>query len=338
LRTESIGGTNYRIVTIPWHAGGSIEIARSLGETEDTLSSLGLELAAFSLLGALAAGLLGWFFARRMVRPVERLRDAAEQIARTQDLDTPVPVSGAGEIRSLAGSLTTMVDALGASRRQQQQLISDASHELRTPLTSLRTNAELLGRPAGLDDDQRRRVVEGIQYEVEELTNLVSEVVELATDRSSDDEVPITVMLADVAAPVIERARRRTGREITIDQADGDRVVARPHMIERAMSNLIDNAAKYSPADTPIVVTIDGRGFEVRDHGGGIAAEDLPHIFERFYRATAARTAAGSGLGLAIVQQIVDRHGGRTWARNAPDGGAVVGFELPAAANNSSPA
>ena len=329
LRTVSIDGEDYRVYTMPWHEGGAIQTARKLSEVTKVLDSLKLRLLFLGLGGVAAAALLGWLVARRIVRPVERLRDAAERIASTQDLSTTVPVDGVGEVGSLAKSFTTMVGALSTSRDQQQRLITDASHELRTPLTSLRTNVELLQRAEQLPADQRQAILDDMQFEVGELSDLVRELVELATDRSSNDELPEPVRLSDVAENVVGKARRRSGRTITIE-ADGDStVVVRQPMIERAVSNLVDNALKYSNA--PVVVVISGSRLEVRDHGPGIAPNDQPHVFDRFYRSAEARTEAGSGLGLAIVKQIVERHGGKVWATNGGSGGAVVGFELPSA-------
>jgi two-component system sensor histidine kinase MprB len=329
LRTVSIGGEDYRVYTVPWHEGGAIQTARKLSEVDKVLNSLKLRLLLLGLGGVTAAALLGWLVARRIVRPVERLRDAAERIASTQDLSTTVPVDGVGEVGSLAKSFTTMVGALSTSRDQQQRLITDASHELRTPLTSLRTNVELLQRAEQLPSDQRQAILDDMQFEVGELSDLVRELVELATDRSSDDEDPEAVRLADVAENVVGKARRRSGRAITIESDGDSTVVVRQPMIERAISNLVDNALKYSTA--PIVVAITGSRLEVRDHGSGIAPTDQPHIFDRFYRAAEARTEPGSGLGLAIVKQIVERHGGTVWATSNGGGGAVVGFELPSA-------
>jgi two-component system sensor histidine kinase MprB len=236
-----------------------------------------------------------------------------------------------------------MVESLAESQDQQQRLISDASHEMRTPLTSLRTNLELLARaelaaPGSLSAEDRRAVIDDLQFETGELTALLTELVELATDRAGGEEsvpVDLTVLTSGVA----ERARRRTGRAISVVGPDGTGtgtgtgtgvvVTVRQHMIERAVSNLIDNAVKYSPDGAPVDVIVDGTRVEVRDHGNGIADADLPRIFDRFYRATEARTAPGSGLGLAIVSQIVEGHGGRVFAGNH-GGGAAVGFELPA--------
>ncbi len=330
IYTVTVAGTSYRVLATRQPDGALVQIARSLAETEDVLSSLRLQLLVLSLVGIAAAALLGWAFARRIVRPIERLRATAERIALTQDLEAPIPETGGGEVGSLATSFTTMVDALAVSKRQQQQLVTDASHELRTPLTSLRTNAELLDRPDALNPEQQQRAVTGIRLEVNELTDLVSELVELATDRA-DDETPEPVPLQPLADDVAARARRRTGRDITVvTEGTSASVLVRPHMAERALANLVDNAAKYSPA--AIVIAVKGNQVEVRDDGPGIAPIDQPHVFDRFYRSAEARTEPGSGLGLAIVKQIVERHGGTVWATNREAGGAAVGFELPVVA------
>ena len=215
--------------------------------------------------------------------------------------------------------------------------MGDASHELRTPLTSLRTNAELLARADELAPGEYDDVVEGVQLEVQELTDLVSELVEMAGDSSWSDEAPQTVDLADLAGDVVMRARRRSGRDIDVSSSGATTVLVRPQMIERAIGNMVDNALKYSTdADAVEVVILDTR-LEVRDRGTGFNDVDLPHVFDRFYRSVEARTQSGSGLGLAIVQQAVERHGGTVWAANRPDRGAVVGFELPTPALSAAP-
>jgi len=328
FETTSVDGTPYRILTSSWHEGGVIQIARDLEETQAVLADMRLRLFLLALGGTVAAAALGWWLARRIVRPVVKLRDTAEQIASTQDLTTPIPADGEGEVGSLARSFTTMVEALSTSRAQQQRLITDASHEMRTPLTSLRTNIELLGRADGLPDAQRTEVVDALQLEVGELSDLVAELVELATD-SSRAEPTEQVVLADVAGDVATRAIRRYGREVAVvAAADLQPIDGQPAQLERAISNLVDNAIKYSPAGSPVEIAVTSTDVVVRDRGPGIAAEDQPHVFDRFYRSTLARGEPGSGLGLAIVQQIVQRHHGRVWATNRPDGGAEVGFSL----------
>lgn len=334
FQTVAIEGNEYRMLTSPWRGGGVLQIARNLAEIEDVLSRLRNRLVVLTLAGVAAAALFGWWLARRIVRPVVNLRDTAEQIANTQDLTTPIPVDGEGEVGSLARSFTTMVHALATSREQQQRLISDASHEMRTPLTSLRTNIELLGRGDQLAPSERQEVVEALNVEVAELSDLVGELVDLATD-SWKDEPAEPVRLADLAEDVCGRARRRTGRDITCDvDADAAPIVGHPQQLERAISNLVDNAVKYSPGGTVIDVVVTTTSAVVRDRGPGIAPEDQPHVFDRFYRSTTARSEPGSGLGLAIVQQIVDRHNGRVWATNRSDGGAEVGFILDGAVDH----
>jgi two-component system sensor histidine kinase MprB len=330
LRTVTVGDEDYRVLTTARAGGGAFQAARSLDELGDVLSSLRLRLGAIGAIGVVAAVLAGWLIAGRIVKPIVRLRTTAEDIAHTQDLSTPIPTDGTAEIGSLSRSFTTMVDALATSRREQQRLVTDASHELRTPLTSLRTNAELLGRKDELAPGEYDEVVEGVRFEVQELTDLVTELVELAGDSSGDLEAPQEVALADLASDVVARARRRSGRTIELSASGDSTVIVRPQLMERAIGNLVDNALKY--ADTgDVEVTVTGTRLQVRDHGRGFATSDLPQVFDRFYRSVEARTESGSGLGLAIVRQAVERHGGRVWAANAPDGGAVVGFELPAA-------
>ena len=335
LRTVDVHGESYRILTVARIDGGAFELGRNLNEVDDVLSSLRLRLGVIGAIGVAAAVLAGWLIAGRIVKPIDRLRVTAEDIARTQDLTTPVPSEGAAEIGSLSRSFTTMVDALATSRREQQRLVGDASHELRTPLTSLRTNAELLGRADELDPGEYDLVVEGVQLEIQELTDLVSELVELAGDSSGSSEAPESVELADLARDVVTRARRRSGREIEVSASGVTTVLVRPQMIQRAIGNLVDNALKYSPEGSSVDVVIDGSILEVRDRGTGFTDVDLPHVFGRFYRSVEARTQSGSGLGLAIVQQAVERHGGTVWAANRSGGGAVVGFELPPAPPSS---
>ena len=327
LDTVEVEGATFRVATHVFHEGGVLQVAGAETEITDVLGALRWRLVLLGFVVGLAAGLIGWLVAGRLVRPVVHLRDTAQRIAASQDLTTPVTVEGSGEIRDLAVSFTTMVDALASSRAEQQRLVTDAGHEIRTPLTSLTTNLELLERFDELAVDDRPEVLATVRTDVDELTHLMNELVELVTDRSSEEPV-VAVDLADLAASVVARTRRRSGRTIEL-VLDGDGTVpARPHMTERAIANLVDNAVKYSPASTPIEVRVGPTSVEVRDHGTGIAPSEQDRVFERFYRADAARSVPGSGLGLAIVRQIVERHGGSVWARNGPDGGASVGFSL----------
>lgn len=327
IRTVAIGGRDYRVLTVAQSDGAALMIARNLGEVGDVLGSLRRWIAGLGVAGVAAAVLLGLLLARRTVRPVEQLRDTAERIAATQDLGVDVPVGGPSEVASLGRSFTTMVDALGESREAQRRLVRDSSHELRTPLTSLRTNAALLAR-SDLSDAQRATVVEAVGLEVDELTHLVAELVDLAADGGPADEPLVPTDLGAIATEVVARAARRTERPVTLTVRASAGIEARPTMLARAIQNLVENAVKYGAG--PVEVLVDGDRVEVRDHGPGIAATDRPFVFDRFYRAEAARTAPGSGLGLAIVKQAVDRHGGTVFVADPPDGdGVVIGFSVP---------
>jgi two-component system sensor histidine kinase MprB len=327
LSTVEVEGASFRVAAHVFHEGGVLQVAGARADVTDVLGALRWRLVLLAFAVGMGAGLIGWLVAGRLVRPVVHLRNTAQRIATSQDLTTPVTVEGSGEIRDLAVSFTTMVEALASSRAEQQRLVTDAGHEIRTPLTSLTTNLELLERYDELPVDDRPDVLAVVRADVDELTHLMNELVELVTDRSSDEPV-VALDLADLAASVVARTRRRSGRTVEL-VLDGDgTVLARPHMIERAIANLVDNAVKYSPASAPIEVHVGPARVEVRDQGPGIAASEQDRVFERFYRADAARSVPGSGLGLAIVRQIVERHDGSVWARTGPAGGAWVGFSL----------
>jgi len=324
-----VDGVHYRMITAPYGDNYAFQLARDLTETDAIVNGLRLRLFGIGGLGVLLAALMGWLVAGRVLKPVEDLTATAEHVANTQDFDAPIQVERTDEIGRLAASFNTMLKALGASRRQQQQLVADASHELRTPLTSLRTNIELLAKSNDMDGAEKQELLADVTFELVELTELVSELVELATDARVAEEAVTEVDLGDLVEQVAERARRRTGRTIVLE-FDSGTSQGRPAMLERAVSNLIDNAYKWSPPGTPIEVSVLGGTVEVIDHGPGIEKEDRSFVFDRFYRAAEARAMPGSGLGLAIVRQVVDLHGGRVWADEAPSGGARVGFEVPA--------
>ncbi len=192
----------------------------------------------------------------------------------------------------------------------------------------LRTNIEMLAKSEDMDQVEKQELLADVTFELGELTELVSELVELATDARVAEEAVSEVDLADLVEQVVERARRRTGRTIVVDAADTT-IQGRPAMLERAIGNLVDNAHKWSPPDATIEVSVRNGRVEVLDQGPGIDATDRILVFDRFYRAPEARAMPGSGLGLAIVKQVVDLHGGRVWADRAPGGGARVGFEIP---------
>ena len=321
IRTVEVNGDTWRVETVGINQGGAVQIARDYGETNRVLSALRIWLSLIVVAAAAISALVGWLIARRATRPLVQLTDAAEEVASTGRLDVDVPEAGKDEPGRLARAFATMLAALGQSRDQQQQLVQDAGHELRTPLTSLRTNVETLQRYPDLPAETRESILSDLQSETRELGSLVDELVQLATD-TWDDEPEEQVSLDQIAERVVERTRRRTGRVVELD-AQPAPMLGRPRELTRAIGNLVDNAAKFSDAPTPVEVTVRPGYVSVRDHGPGVAAEDQPHLFDRFYRAADARSKPGSGLGLAIVDQIVRSHGGTVSVANAPDGGAV---------------
>jgi two-component system, OmpR family, sensor histidine kinase MprB len=329
IRTVTIDGQDYRLLTTPWRDGGTLQIARSLSESTDLLHRLRWQLLGLVTAAVVVAAALGWAVATRLVRPIVRLRDTTHRIATTLDLSTPIDVRASGEVGGLATSFATMVAEVGRSQDQQRRLVSDASHEMRTPLTSLRSNVELLERIDQLPPAERHEVVADVLEDVDELSTMLAELVELASDLTAA-EPEERVVLGDLARTVSARLARRAGRAVTVLDDHRLEVIGRPRQLERAISNLVDNAVKYSPSDTPIEIVVDGATVTVTDRGGGIGVDDAHRIFERFYRATDVRTQPGSGLGLSIVDEIARSHGGIVFARNRAGGGAEVGFALPA--------
>jgi two-component system sensor histidine kinase MprB len=325
--TQEFGGQPYRVVAITTPGGVQVRIGRSLAETNRVLSSVRNQSILVGLGIIALAALAGAAIARRTIRPVTRLSAAAEAIAATGRLDIEVPAGGRDEIGRLARTFASMLAALTRSRDQQQRLVQDAGHELRTPLTSLRANIGTLRRYPDLAGEARHRVLGDLDSEVRELSTLVDELVALAVDRY-DDEPEQTVALDQLAERAADRTRRRSGRDIVV-RAEEAPVVGRPQALLRAVGNLLDNAVKFSPDGQPVEVTVRPGHLEVRDHGPGIATEDLPYVFDRFYRAAGARSLPGSGLGLAIVRQVVEDAGGTVQVANHPGGGAVFTLRLP---------
>jgi two-component system, OmpR family, sensor histidine kinase MprB len=329
IRSVSVDGIDYRVITSPIGRVGAIQIGRDLSEVDNALEGLTRRTIVLGVIGAGLAAVVAWLLAARLSRPVARLTSAAEHVAATQDLAATIDVEGSDEVARLAGSFNTMLQALDTSRRQQHRLVMDASHELRTPLTGIRTNIELLQRARSLPAEERDEVLAAVGSEVVELTALVSELVDLATESSRPEEPIHQVDVSTVVSDVVERFRRRSGREIVIDSKDSVIAAMRVGAIDRAVSNLVDNAIKFSPDASPVEIAVAGRRVTVRDHGEGIAPADRPHIFDRFYRSTDTRTMPGSGLGLSIVAEIVRGHGGEVFVADPDEGpGIIVGFEL----------
>jgi two-component system sensor histidine kinase MprB len=322
-------GTSLRVLTQPLAAGGAIQVARSLDDTDHTLDTLIIILAAVSAGGIALAAALGPFVARTALAPAGEVSDAAEEVARTHDLTHRIEVRGDDELGRLAASFNEMMAGLQLSEAAQRRLVADASHELRTPLATLRTNIETLGRTEDLDPEERKRLVADVTQELEEMTELVGDIVELARAPGQDAVARQDVALDELTRDAIERAQRRA-REMRFDQRLESSIVhADAQRLGRAISNMLDNACKWSPEGPEIEVQVAGGRVTVRDHGPGFPPDDLDKVFDRFWRADEARGTPGSGLGLAIVQRVAEEHGGRATARNAEDGGAVVSLQLP---------
>ncbi len=336
---DGLDGAHYRVITTPIE-GGAVQIGRDLEEIDSAVQSVRRLLFFFGLIGTALAALVAWMIATRATAPVRRLTAAAEQVAETKELDPDIEVEGNDEVGRLASSFREMLSSLSISKAQQQRLVMDASHELRTPLTSLRTNLEVLQRTPDIAADDRRELMSDLEFEVTELSNLVGELVDLATDADTATELSEAFDLAEMVAELAERTQRRTGRRVEI-HVDGDSTVtAARGEVERAVLNLLDNADKFSPAGAPLAVHVAERSVAVRDHGPGVADEDKPHVFDRFFRSTSARSKPGSGLGLSIVAQVARHHGGTTFVRDAEGDGAVIGFTIgpdPSSANQAGP-
>jgi len=315
------GSVHVRVYAAQLADGVALQVARPLGEVDHTLHRIGLYLLFIGLGGIGLASGLGLLVGQATLRPVGQLTSVAEDVTETRDLSRRIEAGSRDELGRLASAFNEMLEALDSSLKSQRQLVADASHELRTPLASLRTNIEVLAGGKELPDEERRKLLADVIGQVEELSALVAALVELDPDAPAEREEG--VRLDELVAGAVERARLHSPHvEFTTELAPSV-VRVSPIQVDRAVSNLLDNAAKWSDR---VEVGVVDHTVTVRDHGPGIAPEDLPHVFDRFYRATAARKLPGSGLGLAIVKQVAQAHEGSVTAENAPDGGAV--FEL----------
>jgi len=330
VRTVQINGTDFRVVAVPGGPGTALVLAQSMGHAQEMLDRLGVLFWIVGLGGMLVAGAAGWLVATNSLRPIRRLTAAVEEVARTEQLK-PIEVTGDDELARLTTAFNSMLLALDASQQRQRQLVADAGHELRTPLTSLRTNIELLTQSQGgsaLSAHARRELLADTRAQVEEMATLVGDLVELARDEPLSRD-PEPVDLEELVESCVERVRRRApGIEFEV-ATEPWLVVGEPQLLERAITNLLDNAAKWSPPLGTVIVRLHEGRLTVADSGPGISEADLPHVFDRFYRSPEARTLPGSGLGLAIVQQTARRHGGTITAGQAPGGGALFTLWLP---------
>lgn len=328
-RTVWSNGTRWRVVAVHAGDGQALVLAQSLQPTDRMLDRLGLVMLLLGVAGMIAAGLAGWAVARNGLRPVRRLTAAVEDIARTQRLD-PIPIEGSDEVARLAQSFNEMLHALSASQHRQRQLVADAGHELRTPLTSLRTNLDLLVQAdasTGLSPESRAELLDDVRAQIGEMTTLIGDLVELARDEPVSPTVE-PVELTAVLGQAVSRVRRRADVEFVVRTSPWW-VTGDADELERAITNLLDNAAKWSPEGGVVTVTLEQGTLMVADQGPGISPHDLPHIFERFYRSAESRGMPGSGLGLSIVRSIAERHGGIVRAGDGPDGGAAFWLSIP---------
>jgi two-component system, OmpR family, sensor histidine kinase MprB len=323
----TVNGTHLRIYTTHLDKNTAIQIARPLTEVDHALSRIRLLFLLLSLSAIAGAAILGLLVSLTTLRPVKRLTDDAERIATTRDLSQRTDQNRTDELGRLAVAFNTMLDALAESVSAQRQLVADASHELRTPLTSIRTNLEVLELHEEIPVPERRRILAEAVDEVTEMTHLIEELVELARgDAQIFAKQPIRLdLLADEA---VTTAARRSNLDITLTMTPTT-VYGDPKALARAIGNLLDNAIKWNLDGMPIEVTAADGAITVRDHGPGIDPDDQPHIFDRFYRATTARTLPGSGLGLAIVRQVAETHDGTVTAKPADGGGTLFTLHFP---------
>lgn len=366
LRTVGVrNGSHFRVVAVPARycppnvdpgdcqadpsllQPSALVVAQSLGPIDQTLHNLGIVLWAFGLIGVIGAALAGNAVARSGLRPLARLTGAAEHVARTEDLK-PIPVTGSDEISRLAQAFNAMLAALARSQDRQRRLVGDAGHELRTPLTSIRTNLDLLAQAdkrGGLKPEDRQQLLDDVRAQMDELTTLIGDLTELARDTPQVRNAELIELSNVVQDAVIKVRRRAPGLEWDV-QLTPFPVWGDERLLGRAVMNLLDNAAKYSvpegvtprgdgqPVGHVTVRLLDGV-LTVTDSGPGIAEPDLPHVFERFYRSSEARSRPGSGLGLAIVKHAAEQHGGMIYARNVPGAGAQFTLWLPHAATQT---
>src|SRR4051794_18972207 len=331
LRDAHIRGTHVRMITFPV-GGVAVQVVRPLTEVDHSLGRIENYLILIGGGGIAIAAALGLLVSRAALAPVRRLTAATENVTETGDLSQRIDASGRDELTRLAASFNAMLGALEKSTRAQRQLVADASHELRTPLTSLRTNIEVLASDRTLPPGERERLLKDVVEQLGEMTTLISELIDLARGEQHTAE-PEEVRLDLLAADAVERARRNRPAVSFVTDFEESVVHGVPSTIERAVANLLDNAAKWSPPNSEVEVGVRGSEVTVRDHGPGIADEDLPYVFDRFYRARAARGLPGSGLGLAIVRQVARAHGGTVVAEHADGGGTRVVLRLNGAAH-----
>jgi two-component system, OmpR family, sensor histidine kinase MprB len=328
LRDATVAGNHVRIITVGYPPGLAIQVARPLNEVDNAVNRVRTFLLVIGGGGIALAALLGLAISGAALAPIRRLTEATESVTETGDLSQRIEVHGRDELSRLAERFNTMLAALEESTRAQRQLVADASHELRTPLTSLRTNIEVLARDQPLPPGERERLLADVVEQLEEMTALVGELIELARGEQQAAAEPEDLRLDLIAADAVERARRNRPSVVFTTDLEESEVRGVGATLERAIGNLLDNAAKWSPPGGEVEVAVRDGEVRVRDHGPGIAKEDLPYVFDRFYRARTARGLPGSGLGLAIVRQVAEAHGGEVQAEPAEGGGTLIRLRL----------
>jgi two-component system, OmpR family, sensor histidine kinase MprB len=323
-----INGSRAMVLTAPLASGLAMQVAEPLTGTDQEVASVGATLAALSAVGVLVATVLGWAVAKTGLAPVARLASVAEEVTLTGDPGRRVEVNRRDELGRLAMSFNAMLSALQRSLDAQRRLVSDASHELRTPLASMRINVDLITENPAMPTGERDEVLTRVADQVTELSRLVASVTDLARG-----EPPSTarshVQLDTVTANALDAARRDWPKTEFSADMDACVVDGNAERLRVAVKNLLDNAAKFGPPEGPVRVRLAAGVLTVRDHGPGIDPEDLPMVFDRFYRAPASRSAPGSGLGLAVVREIALGHGGTVIAAPAPGGGTVLRLTVP---------
>ena len=325
FRDMDVDGVHLRVLTSGLGDRGAVQVARPLTEVDSVLRRVLVVLVAVGIGGIAMAALLGAVVARTALAPIARFTRRTEAIAGAPDISERMEVAGSDELSRLAQSFNRTLDALESAVESQRQLVADASHELRTPIASLRANIQTLDEADRLPREELESLRADIVAELDELTALVADIVELARGAGPGDDELDDIALHELVGALVERARSRGDDELEYEVHLEPAVIrGQPARVARAVSNLLDNARKWSPPGGLVEVDLRGRTLTVRDHGPGFEADDLPHVFQRFYRAKAARGMPGSGLGLAIVRQTAEAHGGSVEALNADDGGAIL--------------
>lgn len=322
-----VRGVPLRGITLPVARGVAIELARPIDEVQQALGGLRVILLLITGVGIAAGAGLGWFISGRALGPVTHFTAETEAVADTDDLSRRLPVAADDEIGRLARVFNSTLDRVEESADAQRRLVADASHELRTPLTSLRANLEVLQQPGTLPPGEHAALLRDLVEQTDELAALVTDIVHAGETSVREDEAQ-DVRLDEIVEAAAQRiCRLHPGINVLRDLAPTV-VDGVPERLNRLVANLLDNAVKWSPDGSPIEVTLIGSVLVVRDHGSGFSDEDMPHVFERFYRSAEARGKPGSGLGLSIVRQVAQMHDATVTAGNAPDGGAVISVEF----------